>query len=82
MDEVQLVQSGMNVVITWSQPGSNGGTINDYAIKLLNRTSNQFVESTVLCDGSNVNVKTCTVPISSFISSFGYSAGQSIKVIA
>ena len=70
-------------MITWVNPSANGGTIDAFKIKLLNRTSNLYVEVPLLCDGSSALVtKVCSIPIQSFINSLGYSSGQSIKAIA
>lgn len=69
------------MILTWTAPTTNGGTIDDYMIKLLNRINNQFEEK-VFCDGSNINIKTCTISISRFINELGYVGGQSIKAIA
>lgn len=71
-----------NVILTWSNPTDTGGdAITGYKIVFLNKATAAYEEHVSLCDGSQTTViqlKSCTIPMTSFISTLGYTAGQTL----
>lgn len=57
--------SGTNVVITWSAPFYNGGTITSYTVTIMDSRGSTWTEDLVNCDGSDssiVSATQCTIP--------------------
>jgi hypothetical protein len=88
MSPIVISTSNLNVKLSWSLPTTNGYPISSYQILLYNPSltpSPYYAEVKSLCDGSNLQVRqaqSCSIPMSSFISSLGYSAGQQIQARA
>lgn len=66
------------VDFTWSAPASNGGlTIDSYQMVLYNPTTAVWAEDTTNCPASNT--LTCSVPMSTLTTSYGYTIGDLIR---
>jgi Fibronectin type III domain len=74
----QSTSDATEVDFTWTAPSSNGGlTISTYQMVIYNPTSGTFAEDTTNCPASNT--LTCSVPMSTLTSSFGYAIGDLIR---
>lgn len=79
-----LTDPSTSVVISWVKPNINGDEVTSYIIKILNKNTNTYVTD-ALCDGADSTIftnKQCSILITQFTSTFGYTVGQPIKVIA
>ena len=72
--------SGTNVILAWSDPTDTGGDIiTGYRVVIYNQATSNFEEHVSLCDGSQtttISTKQCTIPMTAFINTLGYTAGQ------
>jgi hypothetical protein len=59
------VNSGTDIVVTWTAPTANGSPITSFQI-LFQQQDGQFSEEATYCDGSDPAVLTCTIPQSVF----------------
>jgi hypothetical protein len=85
MNTPTLVTSGTSIVISWTAPTDNGESIDEYTIQILNPSTLVYSEDTTDCDGSSgaiVSALTCTIPMSTLISNYGYSYGNVLRVRA
>lgn len=65
MDKPTLTQVSTDVIITWTEPTTNGRSINDYEILISNGAN--FVEYENKCNGTDQLVsKTCTIEMPFF----------------
>lgn len=80
MNPPTISQSGVNALISWTlNSQSNGSPILGYHVYIMTPSaSNSYVEYTSLCDGSGSTTTSCSVPMTSIISTLGYTAGQTI----
>ena len=80
--------SGINVVIDWSAPTSNGSTITSYTILILQSDGSTYTEDSINCDGTDSTIilaTQCTIPLSVLTSapySLSLSANVQAKVLA
>jgi hypothetical protein len=64
------VQSGPNMIVTWSAPYNGGTPITAYKITFEASDSTTYSQETEFCDGSDSTIiddLSCTVPSSKFI---------------
>jgi len=82
MQPLTISEDGLNVRISWLQPDNNGLPITGYRILIYNPSkivAPFYEELPLLCDGMSSTVRrflNCTIPMSTFIISGGYSPGQ------
>lgn len=65
MSAPSLSQTGTDVILTWTEPSSNGPAISDYEIQIYDGSLYTEFEST--CNGTlQLAAKSCTIPMSFF----------------
>ena len=75
MDPVNTVQSGTNIVLSWTAPQSGGEPINSYQVLLYIPSTNSFVEDLTYCDASQNPAKTnlnCTFDMNYLNQQYGF----------
>lgn len=73
------------VKILWVSPNSNSDTITAYKIEIYNPITTNWNEDLTNCDGTNSGVISnlyCVIPMSTFLSTYGYSYGLLVEVRA
>lgn len=80
-----LTIENTDVKISWLTPDNGGSAIIAYHIYFMDYSlaSPAYTEYTAICDGSNSTIMTqkyCLVPMSTFISTLNYTAGQLLLV--
>lgn len=77
---VAVTQTSTNVVLTWTDTSSiNGDAVTAQRVKILNKNNDQYEEFTALCDASAPALRTCSIPMTSILSTLAYQPGEIIK---
>ena len=73
--------SSGDLVISWTQPDTQGSAITSYLIEVGSADGLTWTEITATCSGDNPSLLDCSVPMNSLaLSPFLYTQGQLIKV--
>lgn len=79
MAPLNITQNGQNALLSWTAPTANGAAVNKITISLLSWIVGQnYQEYSVAgdCDGTNIAITSCEIPMSYFITTLGYQPGQ------
>ena len=78
-----VTQSGTDVIFTWSAPSDNNGAeVTAYTLYIFDKTTTNYVDHTSKCTSYTTLDTTCTVPMTTFTSTLGYSIGEQITAKA
>jgi len=87
MTKPTIALSSTDITISWSAATANGDDVSRYEVQIYNPSTSEYEENQSVCDGSGATEianLACTIPMTSFISTLGYSPGDTIlaKVLA
>lgn len=80
MSAVTTTLSGTsNIVISWTAPADNGLAISSYSIQLFVPSTSTYVTDSTNCPGTNPSLTSCTIPISTLLTTHGLIRGDLVQ---
>lgn len=79
MNPVTTTLNDPDIEITWIAPASNGLPLTEYDIQLFVPTTLSYVTDLTYCSGSDPLVLTCSFPINTLLTTYGFLRGDLVQ---